>query len=1387
MVVGIGWLVSTTWFAWLQSPHPNASMQRSLSSAAWWWHPLERNPSLRVADLPSVTLQAVCWAGDGRTAWAVGAQGVVLHTRDAGRSWRLQTNIAWPEPAAGFPEAKSRAGLTDRHPQVFGQSAPNSAQQSNLNPNQILEDEDAEGPRPRLEAVHFFDTQSGWAVGGQGTILSTQDGGERWTGQVSGTLARLRGVQFVNAQTGWVVSEDGEILQTRDGGNTWSMTSGQLGSGRGFSAVTFAGERKGWVVGEYGTLLATSDGGETFRPQVSGNSQHLQTVFFLNEQRGWVAGNAGTLLRTEDGGSSWQPLVGNNDWGTIRSLRFQDERMGWMIEDIGGMWRTRDGGLTWDPVPIPEGMTWRGMDVDAAGRGLAVGDRGAVLRLDAQSHRWVPASRASDPLLRAVSFSNPQVGWVLGEEGVLLRTQDGGRTWLPQWKDRTRSWYALQFVDAQHGWVVGEGGAILHTADGGRSWTTQVSGTEATLRSVHFQNALNGWVVGSQEVLLLTQDGGRTWVPAKGGPLRAVHFPVGQTGWAVGDEAIILRSEDGGRQWWVQHEGPGPDLTGVWFLDERRGWAVGDREGMWWTEDAGETWEERFADGPGTWLGIRFTDTDHGWVVGSGGRILWTQDGGRNWQPASSGTGVPLMAVDFTDVRHGWAVGGGGTIRSTRDGGRTWQDPRVYRRYPAPIYWVVLGLLGLVLMPALWPPKPVVQSEARSVADQYLSDKPLEPGEAAGKDLVTLAGGLSNYLRNRNTGAPLVLAVTGAWGSGKSSLMNLLRGDLSEKGFHPVWFNAWHHQQEEHLLAALLENIRSQAIPPLWKWEGCQFRARLLYARYQRRWWITLLGLAGAMFAGTWFFRQDWTGMEWSGLETLIQLLPLGTAAVPVVVLWKMLSAFGVDPARLVVGSEGRGKVAEARALTSFRYRFAQEFGEVTGALRPLTMVVFIDDLDRCRPEHMMTVLESVNFLTSSGDCFIVIGMEERAVLDCLSTQLEWRQEAEDAEGAEETEHQCFNPRDPSPGVTMSADQATRETPLASGLSTGPIPGKDASPEGATTVTLSRRNYAQLWLEKLVQVRIPIPPMSVLEAQSLATGSAGESRFAEKEPTTESDLDRLARWFQPWLVRLAALMSVVGVLGLGAWLGTLPPNQAPAAKPKVEWMTPESWLTNLVLVGHLTDSHLEMRMARPSTTGVETASLPESTPIKPVARAPQAGSNEGTEAPRNVVPASTPGNAWWAWVGIVGLAFLFGAIHSLRQRIPVAIEDSEDFRDAVRDWWPLIEKKCRTPRAIKRFLNRLRFYAMLVRDPQHPAAKPSLGERAIVGFGVLEHCRPDVLQRALMNPFELWKAEVDFQEPKLQELTRALVADMTDEQGRIREQFQRLVAAGVWPEFRKAP
>jgi len=75
-----------------------------------------------------------------------------------------------------------------------------------------------------FQDVAFISTNLGWAVGNNGTILATNDGGTNWLQQASGTVNQLYGGAFVSATQGWAVGDNGTILTTNDEGETIPVT-----------------------------------------------------------------------------------------------------------------------------------------------------------------------------------------------------------------------------------------------------------------------------------------------------------------------------------------------------------------------------------------------------------------------------------------------------------------------------------------------------------------------------------------------------------------------------------------------------------------------------------------------------------------------------------------------------------------------------------------------------------------------------------------------------------------------------------------------------------------------------------------------------------------------------------------------------------------------------------------------------------------------------------------------------------------------------------------------------------------------------------------------------------------------------------------------------------
>ena len=333
------------------------------------------------------------------------------------------------------------------------------------------------------------------------------------------------------------------------------------------------------------------------------------------------------------------------------------------------------------------------------------------------------------------------------------------------------------------------------------------------------------------------------------------------------------------------------------------------------------------------------------------------------------------------------------TVLASFDHGTTWEvlDQRRFRRLGD-----VLGGAAVPIPVGGAIRRAILRSREVAEGAAFVADIPTNnsPGIGLkGHDSLNfrpIARALELFIRNINTEPPLIIGITGEWGSGKSSLMNITKEMLERDGARPVWFNGWHHQNEESLLAALLENIREQAIPRFWTWPGLSFRIRLLRRRLTRelRWVV-----AFAVLVGTMVFLLAISGYRnlsdvRAARDSVEHLGNLDLLAAPVVLavpivafrLLKLLKVFP-DSAAAILTEIRRPKAGDIRDKLNFRYRFAREFEETSDVLRtPLNpgLVIFIDDLDRCKPENVVGILEAVNFVSGAGKCTL-------SLLACLN------------------------------------------------------------------------------------------------------------------------------------------------------------------------------------------------------------------------------------------------------------------------------------------------------------------------------------------------------------------------------------------------------------------
>src|SRR5437764_12577071 len=116
-----------------------------------------------------------------------------------------------------------------------------------------------QNPLPQGNAIYAVrfasDKRTGWAVGADGVILHTTDGGFRWEEQHAETPVPLYGLYVKDAKTAVAVGARGLVLTTVNGGRRWLVhetNAGKDGANHLYSVSFTSDALRGWAVGSYG-------------------------------------------------------------------------------------------------------------------------------------------------------------------------------------------------------------------------------------------------------------------------------------------------------------------------------------------------------------------------------------------------------------------------------------------------------------------------------------------------------------------------------------------------------------------------------------------------------------------------------------------------------------------------------------------------------------------------------------------------------------------------------------------------------------------------------------------------------------------------------------------------------------------------------------------------------------------------------------------------------------------------------------------------------------------------------------------------------------------------------------------------------------------------------
>jgi len=242
------------------------------------------------------------------------------------------------------------------------------------------------------------------------------------------------------------------------------------------------------------------------------------------------------------------------------------------------------------------------------------------------------------------------------------------------------------------------------------------------------------------------------------------------------------------------------------------------------------------------------------------------------------------------------------------------------------------------------------------------------------EQLVAMAEDLvANAPDGRDKAEPLVtIGLYGPWGAGKSTMINALREAFTAHGFFTVTFNAWKWDPStslhNHVLDTFMATLKKEMPGQVFLLHTRRaLRALKRVLRYLGVGALVLLGLLALNQLGAfpkssadWQKLSAWPGNGWS-------LLTLPVLAVTVWVLSALLRKVVQGGATYVDGLlfGKRAQELDREGLGRAYQDIAAGIGLTRDTFKPF--VFFIDDLDRCGPEQVAAVVESVHSITAAG------------------------------------------------------------------------------------------------------------------------------------------------------------------------------------------------------------------------------------------------------------------------------------------------------------------------------------------------------------------------------------------------------------------------------------
>ena len=593
-------------------------------------------------------------------------------------------------------------------------------------------------------------------------------------------------------------------------------------------------------------------------------------------------------------------------------------------------------------------------------------------------------------------------------------------------------------------------------------------------------------------------------------------------------------------------------------------------------------------------------------------------------------------------------------------------------------------------VPAAAAPTQLAFPDERRPSLHMLADLAL-PDDAGDKlGFKSFANAVAGIIDSPKTATPLVMAINAQWGAGKTTLGQLIKRRLETKSasdsYAPhvtCWFGAWMHDDAPTLSTALAAEVAKVASRSRSLWRRVvNPLPSILSTAGERKFRKTLKYLAALLVillvCVVVLVRNG------HGLATAAKLNPellrilnvlsgssylVWLIALALIVVYKILAT--ALRAAKSVGEFAKDSRSAAKSASMQEVR--NELGALIKQATPRgsKFVIFIDDLDRCRPPRSVEVLEAVNQLLDHPGVVVVLMSDMQVIAKCA--EMKFR------------------------GL------AKLESPAAASQSSTSQASKNFSMYGAS------------FLQKIIQLQLDLPIYSARKIRQMVGDFAKEAPKEQKRTWLDTVWQGAGSGIRSVFSKLRAsrhlascifyLLIAVAIVW-GVWKAeTAPPGYSVA---------PIFIRTIEIIIALFVLRWLARILVR----------MRESGRRKQIDQQIRARTTAG-ERDFSRVEAYVRGEnaAWRNDPEMEGL---------VTERLQRYLEDESELQLEAED--ELMQFLEPMPRHAKRLLNRLRLLLFIAHERRMLGGKPELSSRHIGKWAVLGERWPELLQAVCMNP-----------------------------------------------------